>query len=80
MQRLHSSGINPADLMDPHRRSALPEQTVRSASSMIAAGLTWVFVGMLLFAVAQAVATLLMPNKKADHAISRTEALEAVAG
>jgi len=80
MKHLHSIGVNPADLMDPHSRSKLSADVLHSASGMIAAGLMWVFVGMLVVAVMQFLVTLLMPNLKADHPISRAEALEAMAG
>lgn len=80
MKQLRGRGINPAALMDPRSRNALPEDALHSASGMIGRGLTWVFAAMLLFAVMQVAITLLLPNRKADHAISRAEALEAMGG
>jgi len=47
---------------------------------MIASGLTWVFAAMLVFAILQTIVTLFMSERKASHAISRVEALEAIAG
>jgi len=41
--------------------------------------LIWVFAAMLLFAVVEIFATLPMPDKRAGHAVSRAEALEAMA-
>jgi MFS family permease len=80
MGRLRDAGINPAELMDPRTRASLPAESLRSASDVIGHGLTWVFAAMLIGAAAQALVTLLLPNRKADHAIKRSEALEAMAG
>ncbi|HEX4793933.1 MAG TPA: MFS transporter [Humisphaera sp.] len=80
LARLHDAGINPSDLMDPIRRGQLNPTALHTASRMIGHGLTWVFAAMLIFAAMQVVVTLLLPNRKADHAISRVEAMEAIAG
>src|SRR5205823_3431607 len=64
MSRLHSANVNPVDLMDPHRRAAIPPELLHSASGMIASGLTWVFAAMLIFAVLQTLATLLLPSRR----------------
>ena len=80
MRRLREAGINPAELMDPHGRATLPPDAMRRASAMIAHGLTWVFVLMLLSALAQALVTLLMPDQRSDHVVTRTEAMEATVG
>jgi MFS family permease len=80
MKQLHAIGIHEDDLLDPHRRSMLSDDALRAASGMIGHGLTWVFAAMLLFAAAQIVVTLLLPNRKADHSIGRAEVMEAMAG
>jgi len=80
MHHLRESGINPAQLLDPHRRADLPPQVLQSASSAIAHGLTWVFAAMLISAAFQAIVTLIMPKRKSSHAVSRSEAIEAMAG
>jgi MFS family permease len=80
LARLHALGVNPADLMDPSKRDRLPPAVLHSASGMIAGGLTWVFAAMLLVAAMQLLVTLFMPGKKASHAVSRAEAIEALAG
>jgi len=80
LSRLHDAGVNPSDLMDPFRRSQLAPGALQTASRMIGHGLTWVFAAMLVFAAMQLVVTLLLPNRKADHPISRVEAMEAIAG
>ena len=80
MAHLHAIGINPAELMDPHRRGKLDPAILHSASSMIAGGLTWVFIAMLVFAVFQTIATFYMSGKKAAHEIGTVEAMEAMAG
>jgi MFS family permease len=79
MENLHRAGINVAALMDPHARNSLPESALRSASGMIAHGLTWVFAAMLIFAVIQVIVTFMLPSSKADH-MSRAEAMEAMGG
>jgi MFS family permease len=73
-------GADVAALMDPRKRAAIPPDTLRTASAMIAHGLIWVFVAMLAAAALQALVTALMPNRKADHPVSRAEAVEAMAG
>ena len=78
--RLRDSGINPAQLMDPHARTKIPPEALGSASGAIGHGLTWVFGFMLVSAVAQALVTLLMPNHRADHVVTRSEAIEAMVG
>jgi MFS family permease len=80
MGRLRDAGINPAELMDPRTRASLPAESLRSASDVIGHGLTWVFAAMLIGAAAQALVTFLLPNRKADHVVKRSEALEAMAG
>ena len=80
MKQLQNLGINTDDLLDPRKRSKLPDEVIRSASGMIGHGLTWVFAAMLIFAAAQIVVTFLLPNRKADHAVSRAEMMEAMAG
>jgi len=79
-ERLRTSGINPAQLMDPHGRAKLPPDALRAASGTIGHGLTWVFGFMLVSAVAQVLVTLFMPNTRADHVVTRTEAMEAMVG
>jgi hypothetical protein len=80
MAQLRHAGVNPAALMDPHSRATIPPDALHAASGMIAHGLIWVFVAMLVAAGLQAAVTALMPNRKADHPISRAEAMEAMAG
>ena len=79
-ERLRTAGINPAQLMDPHGRAKLPPDALRAASGTIGHGLTWVFGFMLVSAVAQVLVTLFMPNTRADHVVTRTEAMEAMVG
>jgi MFS family permease len=79
MENLHRAGINVAALMDPHSRSSLPDQALRTASGMIGHGLTWVFAAMLIFAALQILVTLQLPESKVDH-LSKAEAMEALGG
>jgi MFS family permease len=80
MRALRDSGINPAELMDPHGRAALPPDALARASAMIGHGLTWVFALMLLSAVAQVIVTLFMPRHASAQAVRRSEAMEAMVG
>jgi MFS family permease len=80
MRQVRALGANPGALLDPHQRAALPPETLTLASRMFGHGLTWVFACMLLCAGVQMAITLLMPAHKADHAPSRAEAMEAMAG
>jgi MFS family permease len=85
LTRFEALGVKPADLLDPRRGhgptpSAVPAELVAPVQHMIAAGLVWVFAGMLLLALAQALVTLLMSPRPCDHAVSRTEAFEAAVG
>ncbi|HET6250996.1 MAG TPA: MFS transporter [Tepidisphaeraceae bacterium] len=79
LAHLSALKINPADLMETHRRRMLDPAALKSASGMIAGGLMWVFVAMLGFAVMQTVATIFMSSKKSSHKISAAEAMEAMA-
>jgi MFS family permease len=80
LQKLAASGVTPAKLLDPHTSGALPAGAVVEAQHVIAAGLTWVFVAMLAVAVVQLAVTTLMPSRKCDHPVRRTESMEAMAG
>ena len=77
---LSRHGVPAAALLDPHAREKLPPEALQSVGQTITSGLLWVFAGMLLFAVLQVLVTFLMPPGRADHAIGRGEALEALAG
>lgn len=80
LRRLGATGINPAELMDPHSRPHLPADTLQFASGVIGHGLTWVFAAMLLSAVGQAIVTFLLPPGKSHHSIRPADAIEALAG
>lgn len=80
LARLHGIGVTPDSLMDPRARAAISPDALRQASTMIACGLTWVFACMLGFAVLQTVTTFFMSSRKASHAITKAQALEALAG
>jgi MFS family permease len=80
VSHLRAAGVNPAELMDPHTRAALPPESLRAASGAIAHGLTWVFGAMVLAAAVQLIVTLLLPRHKAEQPAHASEALEAMAG
>jgi hypothetical protein len=80
LRRLGSTGVNPAELMDPRTRSHIPPETLAYASDAIGRGLTWVFGAMLLAAVAQTAVSLLLPAGKCRHPVRASEAMESMAG
>ena len=80
LQNLRAAGVDPAMLLEPTAQRRLSPQVLHSVQGMIADGLFWVFVAMLVFAALQLLATALMVRGKSHDPISRTEALEAIAG
>ena len=80
LEHLRRIGVDPAMLLDSEHRNRLSPDVLHSVQQMIARGLLWVFVAMLIFAIFQAIATALMPRGRSLDPISRTEALEAIAG
>jgi hypothetical protein len=78
--RLAGRGVTPAALLDPKVHATLPPDVYRDVGRTISGGLLWVFAGMLACAVLQVLVTLLLPARKCDHAVGRTEGLEAMAG
>jgi hypothetical protein len=77
---LESSGVTPAKLLDPHLRSQLSPQILRSAGWMIDGGLHWVFIGMLAVAILQLIVSRWMPTRKVDRAPTKAEMAEAMVG
>jgi MFS family permease len=80
LSQMQSLGITPRALLDPMSRRGLAPESLKSIGSMISGGLLWVFFAMLCFACAGVGISCLMSKKKSSHAISRSEALEAMAG
>lgn len=80
MRHLAEQGVKPAELLDPHTAKALPPSLAAFAQEMMSHGLIWVFVGMLCIAVLQLLVTTMMSPNKAEHPISKAEAMEAMAG
>jgi MFS family permease len=80
LARLAGAGVTPAKLLDPHTSGSLPAEAVLQAQHVIAAGLTWVFIAMLVAVIIQLGVTTLMPSRKCDHPVRRTESMEALAG
>lgn len=80
MESLRAAGVDPAVLLESSGQRRLDPAALHSVQHMIAGGLFWVFVAMLVFAVFQLLATALMVPGKSGEPISRAEALEAIAG
>ena len=64
----------------PALRNSIPPALLASVEHALCRGLLLVFIAMLIFAVLQVVFTLMMSEAKCDHAVSKAEALEAMAG
>jgi MFS family permease len=79
IERLRTAGVDPGSLLETSAHNQLTPQLLATVQSMIADGLFWVFVAMLLFACLQLLATSLMVRGKARESISRAEAIEAIA-
>jgi hypothetical protein len=77
---LEARGISPAALLDAHARGQIPPEILRSAGQAIGAGLFWVFVGMLVVGILQAIVTAWMPGKQGELHISKLEMAEAIGG
>jgi hypothetical protein len=80
LKALVARGVRPAELLDPHTATSLPPDVTQFAQHMMAYGLIYVFAGMLFFAVLQLAVTAMMSGGKLTHAISKAEAIEAMAG
>jgi len=80
LDRLRAAGVTPATLLDPHASTALPPALAADAHRTIAAGLTWVFVAMLVAVIVQWAITCLMPARSCNHTVKVSEGMEAMAG
>ena len=80
LSRMRELGVTPRALLDPFLRKDLPPDTLRAIGSMISDGLLWVFVAMFCIALIGVAISCLMPKRKVDHPVRRTECLEAMAG
>jgi hypothetical protein len=80
LEKLAGSGVTPAMLLGSAGAggAVLSAEVVARAQHVIAGGLTWVFVAMLGVVVVQLGVTFLMPSKRAGHAVSAREGLEAM--
>lgn len=80
LEQLRSQGVDIARLLDPHADLRLPADIVGHAQRVIGSGLLWVFVAMVVMGLLQIAVTMLMTDHKTGRAISRQEAMEAMAG
>jgi hypothetical protein len=80
MVRLEAMGVRPGMLLDPETRGSLSAGTLADVQGMIAGALVWVFVMMLVVAVAQWFVVLRMPRGKAGRVVGKVEAMEAAVG
>ena len=79
-QLLQARGIAPGSLLDPAMHARIPSDTLASAHAAIAGALTWVFLGMAVFAICGIFVTALMRQTRCEHPVKRSEGLEALAG
>jgi MFS family permease len=80
LRQFQAQGLSLSALLDPFQRDRIPLELRQAASASIRSSLRWVFVVMLAVAVLQVAISRLMPKRKSDHAVSRLEAVEAMAG
>jgi len=74
---LTRGGVSPAAALDPHTQAGLPPETLDLIRNTIAGGLRWVFVAMLVVAVGQLIATLMMRQRLPVAAVRVADAVEA---
>jgi MFS family permease len=79
LARVQSSGVLPAQILDPHARESIPPEILAGARDAIAHGLLYVFATMLAAAAMLVVVGLFIPNRKAKP-MSKTESLEVAMG
>jgi MFS family permease len=78
LQQLEAAGTHAASILDPRLHATLSPAVLQQAQSMIAGGLTWIFLAMVFFAVIGLLLTTTMPGRKCAHPVRASEALEAV--
>jgi MFS family permease len=76
---LRRLGVDPGALLDSTGHKDIPPNLSLSVQHMIASGLLWVFVAILVFAVCQLIATALMEPGKSQEPLTRAETIEALA-
>ena len=79
IDRLRAAGVDPASLLDSSGHQHLSPDVLLGVQNMISGGLFWVFIAMLAFAVFQLLASGLMVGGRTGQAVSRAEAIEAIA-
>ncbi len=80
MQKLHETGINAADAMDPLKRDAMSPETLANISHMIGGGLLVVFIAMFLCAIAQLGVSMMMSKPALPPLPSRERSASPRAG
>jgi MFS family permease len=76
LHKLQAMGVSPAAALDPHLQKDLSPQATELIQHAIKSGLLWVFAAMLVLAIVQFAATLLMRGKSPSHAVTRSEGFE----
>lgn len=79
LAKVASSGVLPAQILDPHARGLISPAVLASARDAIAHGLLYVFATMLVAAVALVAVGFFVPNRRAEP-MTKTESLEAAMG
>jgi MFS family permease len=80
LAELARQGANTADVLNPEKHARLAPAMLHRAQQLMGGALLWVFAAMLALALLQIWVTSLMSRKKAEHKITKVEALEAMAG
>ena len=78
LERLKAQGVTPAKLLDPHASAGFSDAILAQAHHAVASALIWVFVAMLVIALAGIAVSWLMTERAttADVAELRREAAE----
>ncbi|HEX8325252.1 MAG TPA: MFS transporter [Tepidisphaeraceae bacterium] len=77
LSKLAEQGVPPATALDPHTQATLSAESLALVRSTISGGLRWVFVAMLVVAVGQLVATLMMRRKMPSTPVDANDAMAA---
>lgn len=76
LDELARRGVSPGSALDPHTQSTLPADVLEMVRATIAGGLRWVFVAMLVVAVGQLIATLMMRQRLPTGEVNTRQAME----
>lgn len=77
LHQLEGKGYSATQLLDPKVHEKLPAEVVGMSQTMIASGLRWVFMLMLLTAICQWVVSRWIPRHRQEQKVTMSEVMEA---